>query len=295
MSEETQSPKEQIVAYALKKRAAAIGVADVDLIERFAPEGFGPRDLLPQARSVIAIGMTGATAGTWAASAKVMAYNGGTVGPVYRIASGLSYFIEGRFGYRSIMCPAHVDPEAGSRMPMQSIKLQAELAGIGARSMAGGILLHPDFGMLYYASVITEMPLPADAPMAENPCPADSCVAMWRSTGQTPCQKFCPVEALSGSIDADGKCEEMVFQMHRCAEMCQQYEIMPNVLARAMNAADPLEREHALFAPEVQGYMYKVTTGIGATNAQCFECMRVCPVVSKAPLANALRRGRRTD
>jgi Fe-S-cluster-containing hydrogenase component 2 len=116
---------------------------------------------------------------------------------------------------------------------------------------------------------------------------------MWRSTGSTPCQKFCPVDALSGSIDADGHAEEMVFDMHACAQMCQQYEIMPNLLARALSATDPLEREHALFGPEVQGYFYKVTTGIGATNAQCFECMRVCPVVAKAPQGDPIRRSRR--
>jgi hypothetical protein len=258
------------------------------VIERFTPPGFGPRDLLPKARSVIAIGTTGATAGTWAASAKVMAYNGGTVGPGYRIAMGMSYFIENKFGYRSIMCPAHVDPEGGARMPMQSLKLHAELAGIGARSMAGDILLHPEFGMLYYGSVITEMPLPPDRPMAENPCPAPSCVTLWRNTGRTPCQKFCPVDALSGTIGADGRVEQMVFDMHRCAQMCQQYEIMPNLLARALAATDPLEREHALFDPEVQGYFYKVTTGIGATNAQCFECMRVCPIVVNAPRATGM-------
>ena len=94
-----------------------------------------------------------------------------------------------------------MDPEKGARVPMQSLKLHAEVAGIGARSMAGDILLHPEFGMMYYASVFTELEMPPDQPMAENPCPHPSCVTLYRRTGQTPCQKFCPVECLSGSID----------------------------------------------------------------------------------------------
>jgi hypothetical protein len=45
-----------------------------------------------------------------------------------------------------------MDPELGARYPLQSLKLHAELAGLGARSLAGDILLHPQFGYIYYAS-----------------------------------------------------------------------------------------------------------------------------------------------
>ena len=66
-------------------------------------------------------------------------------------------------------------------MPLQSLKLHAELAGLGARSLAGDILLHPEFGYMYFASVFTELELPPDAPMAEEPlsltCRASSCSA----------------------------------------------------------------------------------------------------------------------
>ena len=39
-----------------------------------------------------------------------------------------------------------------------------------------------------------------DAPMAENPCPAPSCVSMFRQIGRTPCMKFCPVQCLDGEV-----------------------------------------------------------------------------------------------
>lgn len=282
--------KEELRQYALAHGAAAVGFADVDLVERFAPSGHGPRDLLPRARTVISVGVTGPTQGTWRTPAKVMTSIGTNVSRIYRVAAGLAFRIEGAFGYRAIYCPPHVDPELGARHPMQSLKLHAELAGTGARSLAGDILLHPEFGMLYYGSVFTEMALPPDAPLAENPCPAPSCVSLYRKTGSTPCMQNCPVECLSGSIDDKGEIAEMRFDMYRCAEMCQQYENMPTLIERAFETGDVLEREELLYGGEAQSFFYKATAGVD-TNAQCFECMRVCPVATQGPQVDPVRRG----
>ena len=282
--------KRDLKDYALTRGAAAVGFADVDLIEKFAPPGHGPRDLLPRARTVISVGVTGPTQGTWRTPAKVMTSIGTNVSRIYRVAAGLAFRIESAFGHRAIYCPPHVDPELGARHPMQSLKLHAELAGIGARSLAGDILLHPEFGMLYYGSIFTEMALPPDGPMAENPCPAPSCVSLYRKSGQTPCMQNCPVECISGSIDDDGEIEEMRFDMFRCAEMCQQYENMPTIIERAFETGDVLEREELLYGGEAQSFFYKATAGVD-TNAQCFECMRVCPIATQGPQVDPLRRG----
>jgi epoxyqueuosine reductase QueG len=285
-----QAIKDALFEYARKRGAAAIGVAAVDTIEQFAPPGHGPRDLLPRAKSVISVGVTGPTQGTWRTPAKVMTSIGTNVSRIYRVAAGLTFQLERIFGARAIYCPPHVDPEFGARHPMQSLKLHAELAGTGARSLAGDILLHPDYGMLYYGSVFTELELPADQPMADNPCPAPSCVKLYREGGQTPCMKFCPVQCLDGAIDDAGEIEEMRFDMYRCAELCQQYENMPTLIERAFEAEDQLEREELLYGGEAQSFFYKATAGVD-TNAQCFECMRVCPVATQGPMVDPLRIG----
>ncbi len=282
--------KEDLLAYCRKRGALAAGVADVDHLERLAPPGHGPRALLPRVRSVISIGVGGGTQGAWAASAKAMSFIADTEKRAYKIAFGLSYYIESRYGQRAIYCPPDMDPEQGARVPLQSLKLHAEVAGIGARSMAGDILLHPEFGMMYYGSVFTEMALPADRPMAENPCPAPSCVSMYRQTGQTPCMKFCPVQCLGGSLDEDGRIEEMHYDMYRCAELSQQYESVPNIIADAVAAEDPVERDEILFGAENQVIWYKMAIGEGELLAQCYECMRVCPIATQAPLADPIRR-----
>ena len=176
------------------------------------------------------------------------------LGRAYTVAYGLSFFIEGRFQARTIYCPPDLDNEAGPRVPLQSLKLHAELAGIGARSLAGDILLHPEFGYMYFASVFTELELPPDEPMAENPCPTPSCVSLYRKTGQTPCMRFCPVQCLSGVIDKDGKQAEMHYDMAACAEMSQQYEGIPGILADAMKALEPGAQRTRCLTPRTRWF-----------------------------------------
>ena len=126
--------------------------------------------------------------------------------------------------------------------------------------------------------------------MAENPCPAPSCVAMHRQTGQTPCMKFCPVQCLSGEIDEHGKQAEMRYEMAACAEMTQQYETVPAAIIEAIKAEDEQDREDALFDPDTKMLWYKITAGSGGLFAQCFECMRACPIATQAPMADPILR-----
>ena len=282
--------KQAILDYCLKKGALVAGVADLKAIDRIAPAGHRPSDLMPRVRSVISLGVGGQTQGAWTVPAKAMAYFGSTETRAYTIAYGCSFFIESRFGARSIYCPPDLDNESGPRVPLQSLKLHAELAGLGARSLAGDILLHPEFGYMYFASVFTELDLPPDAPMAENPCPHVSCVELFRRTGQTPCMKFCPVQCLSGDIDKHGRQAEMHYDMAACAEMSEQYEALPRMLDQAIAAENAADREAILTDLDNSMAWYKMSVGTGGLLAQCFECMRVCPIAVGAPQADPIRR-----
>jgi hypothetical protein len=143
--------------------------------------------------------------------------------------------------------------------------------------------------------VFTELWLPPDRPLESNPCPAPTCVEMPRKNGQTPCMKFCPVQCLSGEIDEHGQQAQMRYDMAKCAEMTQQYEAMPGMLAEALAAPDAGAREEALFDPDNSLLWYKMSVGSGGLLAQCFECMRVCPIATRAPLADPIRRARAAD
>ena len=283
--------KQAIINYCLRKGALVAGVADLAACERIAPAGHRPTDLMPRVKSVISIGVGGSTQGAWRVPAKAMSYFGSTESRAYKIAYGLAFYIEQTFGLPAIYCPPDMDPELGARYPLQSLKLHAELAGLGARSLAGDILLHPDYGYMYFASCFTELELPPDQPLAANPCPAASCVAMFRQEGRTPCMKFCPAQCLSGEIDINGKQTSMHYDMAACAELTQQFETVPQLLRDAIAADDPEEREDLLLGARNKVLWYKMTVGNGGLFAQCFECMRVCPVATQAPLADPLRRG----
>jgi epoxyqueuosine reductase QueG len=283
--------KQTVINYCLRKGALVAGVADLAACERIAPAGHRPTDLMPRVKSVISIGVGGSTQGAWRVPAKAMSYFGSTESRAYKIAYGLAFYIEETFGWPAIYCPPDMDPELGARYPLQSLKLHAELAGLGARSLAGDILLHPDYGYMYFASCFTELELPADQPLADNPCPAASCVAMFRQEGRTPCMKFCPAQCLSGEIDADGRQASMHYDMAACAELTQQFETVPQLVRDAMATDDPEVREDLLLGERSKVLWYKMTVGNGGLFAQCFECMRVCPVATQAPLADPLRRG----
>ena len=285
-----QQAKEDILGYCLRKGALVAGVADVATLERLAPAGNRPSDLMPRVKSVISLGVGGQTQGAWAVPAKALGYFGSTETRAYSISYGTAFYIENKYGIRSIYCPPDMDTEAGPRIPLQSLKLHAEIAGIGARSLAGDILLHPDFGYMYFASVFTELELPPDAPMADNPCPTPSCVELFRKSGQTPCMKFCPVQCLSGDIDENGNQAEMRYDMAACAEMTQQYETVPASIAEAIRAETDEELEDALFDSDNKILWYKMSVGSGGLLGQCFECMRVCPIATQAPLSDPIRR-----
>jgi epoxyqueuosine reductase QueG len=282
--------KQAIFEYCKKRGALAVGVADLAALERIAPPGHRPTDLMPRVKSVISLGVGGQTQGAWQLPAKAMAYSGSTEVRGYTVAYGCAFFIEQKFGAPSVYVPPDIDPEGGPRVPLQSLKLHAEIAGIGARSFAGDILLHPQFGFMYYASVFTELELPPDQPMAENPCPAPSCVSMYRSIGRTPCMKFCPAQCLSGEIDATGKQKISRYDMAACAELTQEYEAVPKILAEAVRDEERSHGADRLLDPDSKMLWYKVSAGSGGWFAQCFECMRVCPIATQAPQADPILR-----
>jgi epoxyqueuosine reductase QueG len=282
--------KQAIVDYCKKRGALAVGVADLAALERIAPPGHRPTDLMPRVKSVISLGVGGQTRGAWQLPAKAMAYSGSTEVRAYSAAYACAFFIEQKFGAPTAYVPPDLDPEGGPRVPLQSLKLHAEVAGIGARSFAGDILLHPEFGFMYYASVFTELELPPDEPMKDNPCPAPSCVSMYRATGQTPCMKFCPAQCLDGEIDDQGRQKRMRYDMAACAEFTQEYETVPKMLAEAVRDEVRSRGADGLLDPDRKMLWYKVSAGSGAWFAQCFECMRVCPLATQAPQADPISR-----
>ena len=103
------NPEEKIKAEGLAMGAKVVGIAAVKAINRFAPAGHRPDDMLPKAKSVIVIGEPGPTAGAWkAASQRVLGNIGYSRGQLPALARRLAHFIENSLGYYAIPIPSEM-------------------------------------------------------------------------------------------------------------------------------------------------------------------------------------------
>ena len=87
---DSDAAKSAIFDYCKRKGALAVGVADLDALERIAPPGHRPSDIMPRVKSVIALGVGGQTQGAWTIPAKALAYFGSTETRAYTISYGLA-------------------------------------------------------------------------------------------------------------------------------------------------------------------------------------------------------------
>ncbi len=181
--------EEQLKAIGLKAGARVVGIAAVEAFREKVPEGYRPEDILPGARSVVVAGGDGPTAGAWRSpDNRVMEITGYDLRENVAIHA-MCDFIEGTLAHHAIQAPSL--PVHGHEPPM-SMMHAAELAGLGTRSLAAHIILNPEYGLLYYAALITTLPLEPDQPLAEPACPHPGCVAMYKRIGTTPCLRVCP-------------------------------------------------------------------------------------------------------
>ena len=97
----------QIIEKALSLGARAVGIAAVDSINRSAPSGYRPDDLLPGAQSVIVLGGNEPTAGAWKSGTnRVLGSIGYNRSQMAAAARRMAYFVEEQFGYYAIPIPS---------------------------------------------------------------------------------------------------------------------------------------------------------------------------------------------
>ena len=283
--------EEQIKKVGLKAGARVVGIAAADAFRDRVPEGYRPEDILPGARSVVVAGGDGPTAGAWRCpDHRVMEITGYDLRENVAIHV-IADHIERQLGYHAIQAPSL---SVHGHEPPFSIMLAAELAGLGTRSLAAHIILNPEYGLLYYAALITTLPLTPDPPLEKPACPHPGCASMYKRIGTTPCLRVCPA-CLSGSIterrgdagtrgrgDAVPQIETSTYNRERCHSRAMTYGIgsFQKTLLQIVNE-DDAEKRHAMIYSD---FFTKSIEALGFYRdsiAQCFECMRVCPVGRK--------------
>jgi hypothetical protein len=267
------TPEAHIKELAIHEGAALVGIASVEAINRYAPRGHRPDDLLRGARSVVVIAGRTYLRGAWR-SPMGQSVNSNLDFAKRRgaISETIARFIESEFGHYAL---AHIPPSVGLN-PSMSLKLCAEMAGLGSRSMAGGVLLNRDLGLLNLYACITTLGLRADGPTSDNICPHSSCVSRWKRELTTPCLSACP-DCLSGEI-VDGEIGWMRYDRRICATRAQNLSesSLLGMLLAAMREPHPETRKHILFG----SFARRAIQAVAYTQvfAQCVECLRHCPI-----------------
>lgn len=271
--------EDQLKAFGQQAGALVVGIASVDDVNRYAPKGHRPDDMLRGCRSIVVVGTTVTSKGTWKSpNARVhsaMAYNRATN---IVIAQQIVAHIEREHDYASLLCPPG---SAGGRHPYISLKLLGEMAGLGTRSLAANIVLNETYGLLYFGAALTTMPLKADGPLDKPVCPHPSCIKLAKlRDGLLPCLDACPT-CLSGELEGD-TIKWMEYDQTHCLPRAQTTAMaaFQKLLLAAMDETDPQKRKMILFGQHFSRAV--ATMGYSAELVgQCFECVRKCPVGSE--------------
>ncbi|MEE2777490.1 MAG: hypothetical protein VYE73_12110 [Acidobacteriota bacterium] len=268
--------KAALVEFATRAGAQVCGVADAEAFDA-APEGFRPEDLLPGAQRVFVIGGSAPRAADWASPLHEHQETMGTSDRIHSLGLKVAKFIESELGYYALFVPPGMN--TGNR-PFLSIALAAELSGCGSPSLAGPIL-HPQHGLLYYSAIVTTLALPPDGPAREAACPAPACVEMFENEATVPCVAVCPISdggCLGGEI-VDGRFANRRYDTAKCTTRVYTHWVpgFQKALGAALDETDPERRKMILYSSFFTRTLWSMTYA-SQSQAQCYECMRVCPV-----------------
>lgn len=276
---QTESQTQQIKQFALQTGADVVGIADPHAWDEHVPEGHRPYDILPGAQSVVVVGSRGPTSGAWRSpNHRIMEVNGYDFrndAASHQVAD----MIETNFDHQAIQSPAL---PTGGHLPPISMMLAAVLAGLGTRSLAANIILNPKYGLLYYSACITTLKCDYDGMLEQDVCPHHMCVTSYRKFGKTPCMAACPSDeggCLDGSIDDDGRIEYSYYDRERCVSRAMNFGINSFQKALAQIVAEQDEdSQDTMLHSDFFSRSCSAITHYKESVAQCFECMRVCPI-----------------
>jgi hypothetical protein len=134
---------------------------------------------------------------------------------------------------------------------------------------------------MYYAAIITTFPFPVDGRATEQVCPAPACVDMWQRERTTPCLRVCPADdggCLGGEI-VDGGFRNRRYDAARCTSRVYTHWIpgFQKSLEAVLDEKDPERRKMILYGSFFTRTLWAMTYS-AQSQAQCYECIRVCPV-----------------
>lgn len=183
---------EMVKDFVRKKGATLVGVATTKRFSK-APKDHRPRDLLPNAKSVISIGLRINKSSILQLPKTMREYkiNYDVANlKLNSLAWETARFLED-LGYEALAIPASSPYDKKKNFGDLSHKHAAVAAGLGRFGM-NNLVLTPDHGpYVRFVTVITSAALRSDRPLTEDICLLDKCLK---------CVKACPARALENPV-----------------------------------------------------------------------------------------------
>ncbi len=195
---------ENVKITARKLGADLCGIASVESFVN-APEGFHPRDVLPECKSIIVIARRFLKSTLYASSTiPYTDVRNFLTREMDNLAINLSYNLESKDNRVipiNAIGPTEWDSKTQKKRGIISLKHSAELAGLG-KIGKNTLLVNDKYGnMIWLSAVITSDELKPDPVASYDPCRSDCNI----------CLKSCPVKALDGVTIDQKKCWEYAF------------------------------------------------------------------------------------
>jgi epoxyqueuosine reductase len=183
---------EKVKDFVKTKGATLIGVAPTQRLSK-APKGHRPKDFLPNAKSVISIGLNINKSSILQLPKTMREYkiNYDVANlKLNSLAWETAHFLED-LGYEALAIPASPPYDNKTNFGDMSHKHVAVTAGLGRFGM-NNLVLTPDYGpYVRFVTVITSAMLKADKPLTEDICLLEKCLK---------CVKACPIGALENPV-----------------------------------------------------------------------------------------------
>ncbi len=254
-----QNLQDEIRAYLDKKDVPIHGVADAAELNRTAPEGFRPEDMLPGARSVMILAKPlPLSIFQTPRNHKLYSFYTSSFHTYYQAANEaantICLMIEDA-GFAALPIPAYspLKFHDGEPRGVVSLKHMAVAAGLGKMGK-NTLLIHPQEGnILRLGGLITTLEMPFDGPGGfPRLCP-ENC---------RKCLDACPVGALS-----DKGIDKM-----QCMGNCIEHSLMPPRWVLSL-LRWPVAKSH-LLTNLMDLFALSFFSSYGVS---CFACLKACP------------------
>jgi epoxyqueuosine reductase QueG len=247
---------------AIEAGADLVGIASADCVDT-SPTRRGPKNVLPEAQSVVVFATRMLVASIDGPSVEVLTYqNLAAYQELERISYSLGRVLE-KEGYRAATVPAYspveMSLETKGFVGAVSLRHVAEAAGLGKLGRSN-LLITPDLGpRVRLGAVVTTASLNPNTPLSEGFC--EDCKS---------CVDACPVGALS---------EPGMTRTGRCVRQILPYGLA-NVVTFLTKSLDSSKEEikGSFLDPEFWNMYQSLQMGM---QYGCHICMNACPVGTK--------------